>query len=96
GTTKGTWSEEEDKRLNEAVQEFGPAWINVVKTVMARGADQCASNRSQVLDPGINHYGRRPTEDGRLLHEVLTHGTNWATISISHSPKRTTSALKSR
>jgi hypothetical protein len=31
-----------------------------------------------------------------LLHEVLTHGTNWAVIAGSHTPKRTTLALKNR
>ncbi|KAK4233882.1 hypothetical protein C8A03DRAFT_38371 [Achaetomium macrosporum] len=96
GTTKGPWSGEEDERLIEAVQEFGFAWTQVAKTVMTRNADQCASHWSQVLDPGINHCDWTPTEDARLLHEVLTHGTNWATIAISHTPKRTTLALKNR
>lgn len=31
-----------------------------------------------------------------MLHEVLTHGTNWAAIAGSHTPKRTTLALKNR
>lgn len=31
-----------------------------------------------------------------MLHAVLTHSTNWATIAASHVPKRTTLALKNR
>jgi hypothetical protein len=31
-----------------------------------------------------------------LLHAVLSHGTNWSTIAASHTPQRTTLALKNR
>ena len=31
-----------------------------------------------------------------MLHAVLSHGTNWATIAASHTPKRATLALKNR
>lgn len=63
---------------------------------MSRNPDQCSSHWSQVLDPSINHCDWTPTEDTQLLHAVLTHGTNWATIASSHVPKRTTLALKNR
>lgn len=63
---------------------------------MTRNADQCSSHWSQVLDPAINHCDWTPTEDAQLLHEVLTHGTNWATIATTHAPKRTTLGLKNR
>lgn len=96
GTTKGPWSEDEDTRLIEAVQRFGFAWSQVAKAVMTRNADQCSSHWSQVLDPGINHCDWTPAEDAQLLHEILTHGTNWATIAVGHTPKRTTLALKNR
>ena len=36
------------------------------------------------------------SQDGNLLHEVLTYGTNWATIAYSHRPNRTTLALRNR
>ena len=35
-------------------------------------------------------------QDELLLHAVLSHGTNWTTISALHTPKRTTLALKNR
>ena len=96
GTTKGPWSEEEDARLTEAVWKYGFTWTHVAQAVVTRNADQCSSHWSQVLDPGINHCDWTPTEDAQLLHAVLTHGTNWATIAASHVPKRTTLALKNR
>lgn len=36
------------------------------------------------------------SQDGNLLHEVLTYGTNWATIACSHRPNRTTLTLRNR
>ena len=36
------------------------------------------------------------SQDGNLLHEVLTYGTNWATIAYSHRPNRTTLTLRNR
>lgn len=36
------------------------------------------------------------SQDELLLHAVLSHGTNWTTISGLHTPKRTTLALKNR
>ena len=35
-------------------------------------------------------------QDAKLLHAVLTHGTNWTTIAHSHRPTRTTLALRNR
>jgi hypothetical protein len=35
-------------------------------------------------------------QDAHLLFAVITHGTNWATIAASHTPNRTTLALKNR
>jgi hypothetical protein len=36
------------------------------------------------------------TQDEELLHAVLSYGTNWSTIAASHTPQRTTLALKNR
>lgn len=35
-------------------------------------------------------------QDAELLHEVLTHGTNWTAICKFHQPRRPTLALKNR
>ena len=35
-------------------------------------------------------------QDAQLLHAVLTHGTNWATIAHSHRPNRTTLTFRNR
>jgi hypothetical protein len=35
-------------------------------------------------------------QDDQLRHEVLTYGTNWATIAVSHVPRRPTLSLKNR
>lgn len=54
GTTKGSWAEEEDERLIEAVRKRGTNWSKVARDVGSRNSDQCASHWSQVLDPDIN------------------------------------------
>ncbi|KAI1389676.1 uncharacterized protein F4822DRAFT_208311 [Hypoxylon trugodes] len=95
-TAKGSWSAEEDARLIEAVRQYGPNWGQVARAVKSRNSDQCSSHWSQVLDPSINHCDWTEKEDSDLLHAVLTHGTNWTTIAASHTPRRTTLALKNR
>jgi hypothetical protein len=54
GIGKGPWSAEEDIRLVEAVQKYGPNWSQVAPVVKTRNPDQCSSHWSQVLDPEIN------------------------------------------
>ncbi|OBR03138.1 Myb family transcription factor [Colletotrichum higginsianum IMI 349063] len=93
---KGPWSEEEDERLFTAVQTYGMNWSQVAAEVRSRNSDQCSSHWSQVLNPNINYCDWAEEEDANLLHEVLTHGTNWATIAGFHTPIRTTLALKNR
>ncbi|KAJ6783325.1 hypothetical protein PWT90_02560 [Aphanocladium album] len=96
GTAKGLWSEDEDAKLIQAVKELGTNWRVVAQHVGSRTPDQCSSHWTQVLDPEINHCDWTSLEDDQLLHEVLTHSTNWTTISAFHVPRRTTLALKNR
>ncbi|KAI1676370.1 DNA-binding protein eta2 [Pyrenophora tritici-repentis] len=93
---RGSWAEEEDERLIAAVQKYGTNWSQVANEVGSRNSDQCSSHWNQVLNPNINYCDWTEDEDANLLHEVLTHGTNWATIAGFHIPNRTTLALKNR
>ncbi|KAE8551342.1 hypothetical protein TMatcc_001286 [Talaromyces marneffei ATCC 18224] len=95
-TARGPWSQAENKRLIKAVSEHGTNWNEVAHIVGTRYADQCSSHWSQVLDLDINHCDWTAEEDEKLLHAVLSHGTTWSTIATSHTPKRTTLALKNR
>ena len=54
GTAKGSWSEEEDGLLIEAVRKHGTNWSRVARVFRSRNSDQCSSHWSQVLDPEIN------------------------------------------
>lgn len=55
GTTKGSWTESEDERLSDAVQEHGSKWTQVASLVGTRNSDQCSSHWSQTLNPDINY-----------------------------------------
>lgn len=44
GTAKGSWTESEDGRLSNAVQENGPKWTRVAAAVGTRNSDQCSSH----------------------------------------------------
>ncbi|KAK5628282.1 hypothetical protein RRF57_003997 [Xylaria bambusicola] len=95
-TAKGPWSESEDERLIHAVGTYGAQWTQVAAAVGTRHSDQCSSHWTQVLDPDINHSDFTLDEDRRLLQAVKSQGTNWTGISIHHTPRRTTLALKNR
>ena len=78
------------------MEENGTNWAQVARAVVSRNSDQCSSHWSQVIDPSINFADWTAEEDEALLHSVLTHGTNWATIATTHIPKRNSLALKNR
>lgn len=43
-----------------------------------------------------NQKEQKIDQDNRLLHETLSHGTSWTTISALHVPRRTTLAIEAR
>lgn len=49
-----------------------------------------------LLSEVVTNFQHARSQDDDLLHAVLTHGRNWATIASTHKPNRTTLALKNR
>ncbi|MCJ1462839.1 hypothetical protein MMC07_001442 [Pseudocyphellaria aurata] len=96
GTTKGSWTESEDERLSDAVQEYGCKWTQVAALVGSRNSDQCSSHWSQTLNPDINYSDWTRDEDEKLVHGVQKYGTNWTRIGSALLPKRTRLSLKNR
>ena len=61
------WSEQEDKLLLKAVQEFGSKnWKSIAMKVPNRNHVQCLQRYKKVLKPGLKRGGWTPEEDGIL------------------------------
>jgi hypothetical protein len=87
---RGTWSEDEDIKLKDAVQTHGGKdWAAIAALVPGRTKIQCWSRWHYVLKPSIDQMtGRADTgkwkedEDTKLKDAVETHGgKNWAAIA---------------
>ncbi|AEO58694.1 hypothetical protein MYCTH_2064854, partial [Thermothelomyces thermophilus ATCC 42464] len=92
----GTWSPDEDKRLREAVAQYGNSWVAVAAKVETRNGDQCAKRWNENLNPELDHSPWSPHEDRLLLHLVGTFGTNWKSIADNFLEGRAPLALKNR
>ncbi|KAL2169358.1 hypothetical protein VTG60DRAFT_6132 [Thermothelomyces hinnuleus] len=92
----GTWSPDEDKRLREAVAQYGNCWVAVAAKVETRNGDQCAKRWNENLNPELDHSPWSPHEDRLLLHLVGTFGTNWKSIADNFLEGRAPLALKNR
>jgi hypothetical protein len=85
---RGTWSEEEDSKLKDAVQTYGGKnWDAITALVPGRTKRQCYNRWKDVLDPSIDWSNVRmgrwaEEEDSKLRDAVQTHGgNNWASIA---------------
>ncbi|KAK4234204.1 transcriptional activator Myb [Achaetomium macrosporum] len=93
---KGTWTQEEDDRLREAVKLYGGRWSRVAEAVGTRNGDQCWKRWYDCLDPRIDKSPWTAEDDTRLVHLVSQHGRNWSEIVHQHFPNRTSLSAKNR
>lgn len=86
---KGKWSQEEDARLIEAYEKFGPSWQRVASYIQNRTMDQCAKRYTEVLDPKTKDRLNPWTKEEELLliKQIGIHGTKWRTVA-SHFKNR--------
>ncbi|KAF4504956.1 hypothetical protein G6O67_006961 [Ophiocordyceps sinensis] len=80
GLNKGSWSQDEDRRLLEALRTHGPKWVLVAERVGARSADQCAKRWQHGLDPQFKRGNWTADEDKLLLSLVQQYGRDWKRI----------------
>jgi hypothetical protein len=86
---KGTWTEDEDSKLKDAVQTHGGKnWGAISALVPGRTKIQCWNRWHNVLNPSIALTSRREgtwteDEDSKLKDAVQTHGgKNWGAIAV--------------
>ena len=74
---RGKWTEEEDRLLSVAVDEFGTKnWKQVCEGVPGRSTVQCMHRWSKILKPGLVKGPWSPEEDLILKQYVREFGTN--------------------
>ncbi len=75
---KGMWSEEEDRRLDDAIAGWGHSWVDVAASMYGRANDQC---RDRYLERKKNSEPWSKEEDETLLNAFDKLGPKWATIA---------------
>jgi hypothetical protein len=91
---RGPWSPEEDRKLLEAIQLYGPSnWVRISQSLGSRTPKQCRERYHQNLKPSLN---RNPitAEEGQLIEELVAkYGKRWAEIA-RHLNGRSDNAIK--
>jgi hypothetical protein len=102
GGRKGTWREDEDSKLKDAVQRHGGKnWGAIAALLPGRTLKQCNNRWHIALDPSIDRSNARrgqwtADEDKKLMDAVQTHGgKNWGAIAAM-VPGRTKKQCRDR
>ncbi|KAM7205886.1 hypothetical protein V8F33_000716 [Rhypophila sp. PSN 637] len=94
--TKGPWSQDEDKRLEDGVGLYGCKWNKVSEVVGTRQADQCSRRWHECRNPTISRSRWSLWEDNVLENAVRIYGRNWTEIVERFFPERTPISAKNR
>ncbi|KAG0259695.1 hypothetical protein BGZ95_004609 [Linnemannia exigua] len=91
---KGPWTDEEDRKLRELVNEYGPEkWVFIASRIVSRTGKQCRERWHNHLDPLINKAPFTHEEDIRILELYSQLGSKWAEMA-KHMPGRPDNAIK--
>lgn len=91
---KGPWTKEEDAKVIELVQKFGPKrWSLIAKHLRGRLGKQCRERWHNHLNPDIKKTAWTDSEDQLLYDLHLKMGNKWAEIA-KYLPGRSDNAIK--
>lgn len=93
--TKRHFTQVEDNKLKQLVNEHGQNWPVVAKLMKNRNARQCRERYTKFLSPEINrgHFTRE--EDNTILDLYNVYGAQWVKIA-SHLAGRSDASIKAR
>lgn len=88
------WSEEEDRKLIELIDEHGiESWSRIGKMMSRRNGKQCRERWHTHLKPEIDKSPLRQEEKEIILDLQSKHGNKWTLIS-TYLPGRSTNTIK--
>jgi hypothetical protein len=79
---KGPWKEEEDNKLVELVEKYGPKdWSTIASHIQGRIGKQCRERWFNHLSPEVRKTNWSPEEDRIIIEAHHRLGNKWTAIS---------------
>ncbi|KAL2818668.1 Homeodomain-like protein [Aspergillus granulosus] len=96
GLRKGSWTQDEDERLLQLVEQYHYRWAAIAQKMETRNADQCSKRWHHCLNPELERSPWTDEENTLLLSAVGIHGSSWKEIQRSHFPTRSANNIKNQ